>query len=97
MNWLHQMWFGYVYPSLKGNAPEDAFHLLVFAILGVVIYPPARKFFAKEWNHLHAKLDGIIGSHNLLHAKMDAIIEHHGIQANIREPKPTVLVKSKQD
>lgn len=63
MNQLHHLWFTYAYPSLLGNGPEDLIHLLILGGLAAVFYPPLRKFIAREWNHMHAKLDHIIEHH----------------------------------
>ena len=34
MNWLHTLWFGYFYPSIKGNGPESLVELIALGIVG---------------------------------------------------------------
>jgi hypothetical protein len=34
MNWLHTLWFGYFYPSIKGNGPEAVVEIVALSIVG---------------------------------------------------------------
>jgi hypothetical protein len=59
-NWLHGVWFGYFWPSLQGNGPED---LLSYLIIGGGVTLLGRKLLVKwreHHSHLHKKLDHII-------------------------------------
>jgi len=63
MGWLHELWFGYFWPSLQGNGPED---ILSYLVIGGGVTLIGQKLL-KEWRAHHAHL----------HAKLDHIIEHH--------------------
>lgn len=60
MNWLHTLWFGYFWNSLKGNGPED---LIAFLLIGGGATYLGR-WALREWrdhkDHVHSKLDHLI-------------------------------------
>jgi len=60
MNWLYTLWFGYVWPSLKGNGPEALVQTVVYAAIALAVYPPLRKWAKYEVGHLHAKVDHLV-------------------------------------
>ena len=60
MNWLYNFWYGYWWPSIKGNGPEDVTSLLIVGTLTAVFVPVVRRWFKAHIEHLHAKLDHII-------------------------------------
>ena len=70
MNWLYTLWFGYVWPSLKGNGPEAVVQTIVYAGIAVAIYPPLRKWSKRELERVHSKLDEA-------HAHIEHIIKFH--------------------
>ena len=63
MNWLYTLWFGYVWPSLKGNGPEALVQTVVYGVIAAAVYPPFRSYLKRETEHLHAKMDHIIKHH----------------------------------
>jgi hypothetical protein len=69
-HWLWSLWFGYVYPSLKGNGPEAICQTIVYGIIALIVVPPFRRFIKHEAEKLHSKLDHSIriGEH---------IVKHH--------------------
>ena len=67
MNWLYTLWYGYVWPSLKGNGPEALCQTVLYAVLLYFFYPPFRKWVTKEERQASA----------LLHEKLDHVIRHH--------------------
>ena len=69
MNWLHTLWFGYTWPSLKGNGPEALVQTVVYGLIALIFVPPVRRWFKKEYDKVHAKIDK---GHAELHAKLEA-------------------------
>ena len=63
MNWLYTLWFGYFWPSLKGNGPEALVQTVVYGVIAIIFVPPVRRWFAGHMNAVHAKLDHIIKHH----------------------------------
>jgi hypothetical protein len=56
VNWLHAFWFGYVWSSVKGNAPEDGLSLIIVAMATALLIPPVRMFFERHFSSVHEKL-----------------------------------------
>ena len=69
MNWLYTFYFGYWWPSLKGNGPEDVTSLIVAGVLTSIFVPRVRHWWVAREEHLHAKLDHVL--------KQNAHIIHH--------------------
>ena len=67
MHVLYVLWYGYAWPSLKGNGPEALIQTIVYGALAVAIYPPLRKWATQEERAMRAEL----------HRKVDHIIFHH--------------------
>jgi hypothetical protein len=63
MHWLWILWYGYAWPSLKGNGPEALIQTVVYFVIAVIFIPRFRKFLRGELGHLHNKLDHIIRHH----------------------------------
>ena len=63
MNWLYVLYFGYLWPSLKGNGPEAIAQTIVYSVVALAVYPPLRHALKRETEHLHAKLDHVIKHH----------------------------------
>ena len=42
------LWYGYNWPSLKGNGPEAIDQTIVYAAIGLMLYPPLRKWSRRE-------------------------------------------------
>jgi hypothetical protein len=40
---LHTLWFGYFKPSLLSNGPEALVQTVVYALIAVAVWPPARR------------------------------------------------------
>ena len=60
---MHTLWFGYFWPSLKGNGPEAIAQSVVYALAGYVLIPPFRKWVNSGFQGLHEKVDHIIKHH----------------------------------
>jgi hypothetical protein len=39
VNWLHTLWFGYVWPSCEGNGPEAIVEIAFGVLLGRIVWP----------------------------------------------------------
>jgi hypothetical protein len=39
------------------NLVASLIQWFVIALVAVIVYPPLRKFVAREWDHMHSKLD----------------------------------------
>lgn len=63
MHWLQTLWFGYAWPSLKGNGPEALIQTVVYGALAVIFVPVVRRFVKTEMRKVHAKLDHVIRYH----------------------------------
>lgn len=72
MTWLSHLWFGYCWPSIKGNGPEAILQTIVYAAIAVAVWPPARAWIKREHAVIHTRLDH-------LHAKVDAVHDHLGV------------------
>lgn len=84
MGWLYTLWFGYVWPSLKGNGPEAVVQTIVYGAIAMAVYPPLRKWSRAEITKVHHKLDG---HHRELLKQAE---RHHKAQlAAIRKAVPT--------
>jgi hypothetical protein len=76
-DWASNLWFGYTWPSLKGNGPEALVQTIVYAGVAVILIPPVRKAiekFAKR--HVNAIKAHVSAEHDALHEKIDHIIKH---------------------
>ena len=76
-NYLHHIWFGYAWPSLQGNGPEDLIRTTIALILAAIILPQVRRFFERGWEKLHGKLDALGGHHAKTQKMLQHIIDHH--------------------
>lgn len=55
---MYTLWFGYFWPSLKGNGPEALVQTVVYAAAAVLLIPRVRRFLTRHIvTPLHAKLD----------------------------------------
>jgi hypothetical protein len=57
MHVLYVLWFGYTYPSLKGNGPEALFQTFLYGLLAWLFVPPFRKWINGHMKALHDKFD----------------------------------------
>jgi hypothetical protein len=57
------LYFGYLWPSLKGNGPEAIAQTILYGLIALAVYPPLRVIAKREAEHLHAKMDHIIKHH----------------------------------
>ena len=85
-DYLHHVWFGYAWPSLLGNGPEDLIRTTVAGVLAYVFIPQVRRFIERGWDRLHARLDNVQDSHKSLHRKLDHIIKHHPDLPDLDDP-----------
>lgn len=78
MGWLHALWFGYFWPSDKGNGPEALTQTVIYATIAVLLVPPVRKAierFAKR--HAESIKAHVSAEHAAVHEKLDHIIRYH--------------------
>lgn len=54
---MSNLWFGYWWPSIKGNGPEDLTSLAITALIASVLYPPLRKWWKERERAVHAKIE----------------------------------------
>ena len=85
MHWLYVLWYGYAWPSLKGNGPEALVQTVVYGAIAYAIVPPFRK-----WVNGHFKR--VQETHDSIHAKLDAHHAEHqkhsnGFDAKGRKPQ----------
>lgn len=86
--------FGYEWPSIKGNGPEDGTSLLLVTVVTGLVYPPTRKWIERELAHVHAKLDH--NAHILRHIVEQSphidnrILDEHPLPARGRPSKEKV-------
>ena len=85
MNWLHELWFGYFWPSLQGNGPEALVQTVVYGAIALILIPPIRRAierFAKRHvdsikahaENLHAETRAHAEDlHKTLHARLDKL------------------------
>ena len=45
---LYVFWYGYTYPSLKGNGPEALFQTVLYGAIAIAFIPLIRKFLRSE-------------------------------------------------
>jgi hypothetical protein len=70
MNWLYNLWYGYLIPSLYGNGPEAIAQTIVYGLIALAIIPPFRHWAER---HVESIKQHVTAEHNRLHAKLD----HH--------------------
>lgn len=56
MHWLYTLWYGYAWPSLKGNGPEAVIQTVLYAAAAVLLIPPVRRWLKKEAEQAHAEI-----------------------------------------
>lgn len=74
MNWLYTLWYGYVWPSLKGNGPEAVVQTIVYGAVAYLLIPPVKGYIDDHMRQVHAKIDHII----LHHPDIPPFEEEHG-------------------
>ena len=60
---MSNLWFGYAWPSIKGNGPEAIFQTVLYGAIAIIFVPPIRRWFVEEHKKIHAKLDHVIKHH----------------------------------
>ena len=60
LHWIHQQWFGYWWPSDKGNGPENITWTAAAILATSLIYPPIRHYINREFEKVHHKIDHVI-------------------------------------
>jgi len=60
MNWLYTLWYGYFWPSLKGNGPEALIQTLVYGAIAYFLVPAVKSWVDNHMSELHKKVDHII-------------------------------------
>jgi len=68
MNWLHNLWYGYFWPSLQGNGPEALVQTVVYGAIAIIFIPPVRRWFT---SHFHGLRDHITAEHAKIHDRLD--------------------------
>jgi hypothetical protein len=76
-HWLPSLWFGYTWPSLKGNGPEALVQTIVYGAVAIILIPPVRKFIKREFDKVHKTIkDG----HDELHDHMHHLADKLGVE-----------------
>ena len=57
MNWLHNFWFHYEWPSLVGNGPEDITSLIILGVVTGIFVPRVRRWWIAREQAVHVKLE----------------------------------------
>jgi hypothetical protein len=60
MHWLYYQWFVYWWPSDKGNGPENIQWTALAILFTVILYPPIRHAFKREFEKIHHKIDHVM-------------------------------------
>ena len=72
------LWFTYVWPSLKGNGPEDLLATILVAVIASVLWPPTRRRIeAFAARHVKSIKQHVTDEHQAVRDRLDHIIEHH--------------------
>lgn len=77
MNWLYNIWYGYGWPSLKGNGPEALVQTIVYGIIAIILIPPVRRWFKAEYQKVHDRLDHAHERQEEITRHLQHIIKHH--------------------
>ena len=97
MHWLYTLWYGYAWPSLKGNGPEAGIQTLLYGAIAYAIVPPFRKWVNGHFKRVQETHDSIHAKLEAHHAEhMDLAIFHHAKQVGEladRLPKKAVGAK----
>ena len=86
-DYLHHIWFGYAWPSLEGNGPEDLIRTTIALILAVIIVPQVRRFFLHGWDKLHSRFDHLHESHDEIHEHLHHLADQLGLDRFERKEK----------
>jgi hypothetical protein len=80
VNSFYTLWYGYAWPSLKGNGPEALIQTIVYGLIALVFVPPIRKWFKREYDKVHVKVDHAIrqNAHIIAHTKGVPNVSHDG-------------------
>lgn len=57
---MSNLWFNYVWASLKGNGPEAIVQTIVYGLIAIIFVPPVRRWFNCHMKAVHEKLDHVI-------------------------------------
>jgi hypothetical protein len=76
-HWLYSLYFGYVWPSLKGNGPEALVQTVLYAAIAYLFYPPFRAWIRGHVSALHAKLNHIILFHPDIPNEVPGLPDEH--------------------
>jgi hypothetical protein len=52
-HWFYTLWFGYGWPSDRGNGPEALQQTIVYAAIAAIFVPIVRHFFLRELKKAH--------------------------------------------
>ena len=87
MNWLHGLWFGYFWPSDKGNGPEALTQTVVYAAVGIYFIPKVRAWVNGHMAAIHKKLD----THHQEH--LELVKQHHAEQIELAKAHHAEILK----
>jgi hypothetical protein len=76
VNWLHDLWFSYFWPSLQGNGPEALVQTVVYGAIALIFIPPVRRWMARHVESIKAHVSA---EHQRLHDRLDehqALLHH---------------------
>lgn len=57
---INYLWINYFWASDKGNGPEAIQQTIFYAIVALVLVPPARHFIKREFEKVHHKIDHVL-------------------------------------
>lgn len=79
-HWLPDLYFGYTWPSLKGNGPEALAQTIVYGAVAAILVPAVRHFLAREFEKVHHKIDHVhetmVFHHEERKAAMEELHDH---------------------
>lgn len=77
---LHNFWFNYEWPSIRGNGPEDITSLIVVGIIASFVVPRIRHWWATREAAMHDKINHMLkqNAHIIKHSEEIPNESHDG-------------------
>jgi hypothetical protein len=102
VNWLYSLWYGYFWPSLKGNGPEALVQTVTYGAVGLTLIPVVRKFLRNEAKKAHLEI--LAGEHELEKVGADLLKPFKSvvrwvtsIRLTVKKQAPVVEAEVKKD
>lgn len=87
---MSDFWFNYVWPSIKGNGPEDLLFTLVGAAFVGIAWPRIKALWAEDAADIKAH---VTAEHKVIHARLDDL--HVRIDEVATTPPPVLPAKGR--